>query len=280
VVLTLFLTSAALASVQPAEGEKKKGAIVEKPEVKIPAEVVSEKVVDEYTVDGIKVTKIIQRVRIKKSDVLAITPPEDRDRLKDLPDIIEYEVTVVKEGSQSITYGNALYSVYACITLNIPKDPSDPVNLRFSQRGSAFDVQYDMKNWLTNLWRDTSIGCNLMAYIDNTEHGGSAYWKVQDYQLEYDSWYTSRYHIRIFGGGFDTHGFFGEWSIAGVHLERWDPLAGTHVIVSWESAEQFVRDDFTGKWFVGSVYLIFIYNDGLWQGVWNDGYATAIELKS
>jgi hypothetical protein len=156
---------------------------------------------------------------------------------------------------------------------------SDPVNLVFyGPAGSAWDVQYDMKNWLTHKWSDTS-GWDLYTWIDKDHADEKDWtWKKQDYQLRYGDYFGVSYHIRIYDGGYDWDQYL-EWSIAGAHREEWDWTQFTHVVIGWEDAERFIRDDFENKWFVGSIQYWFLGNSGYYQNFWNDGYATVIELK-
>jgi hypothetical protein len=254
----------------------------EKTPKKIPVEIMSEEIVEERTLEnGMKVVEIKQKIRMKKIDIEKALDEEMRKelgkKLDELPEVIELEVNVVKTGFGSITYGNELYKTLACID-TVPVSASDPVNLIFYNVGSAWDVQYDMQNWLTYQWSGDADGCNLMAYIDNTAHGGSATWIQQHYQLEYGNYETTRRHIRIFDGGYDTHGEYGDYSIAGVHYEEWVGLPQGHNVLSWEDAESFVADDFADEDFVGQVYGVDIGNEGYYQGVWNDGEAQYIEL--
>jgi len=152
---------------------------------------------------------------------------------------------------------------------------SDPVNLIFYKEGSAWDVQYDMKNWIDNKWNDTS-GIDLYTWIDKDHADGEDWvWKTQDYQLGHGDFFGKRYHIRIYDGGYDWDAFE-EWSIAGVHYEEW--IGYTHKILSWEQAESFVKNDFDDEWFVGSIWYAFLDNDETLQGQYNDGYAPVIEL--
>jgi len=184
-------------------------------------------------------------------------------------------VKVSPKSSGSIKFDYNLYSI-----LSYGYYPSDPVNLIFyGPAGSAWNVSYDMKYWLSNKWSDTS-GSTLYAILDK-DHADDKDWivKGQDYQLRYGDFWGESYHIRIYDGGYDWDQYL-EWSIAGVHHEQWVwlPLPG-HKILGWEDAEQFVRSDFSGKWFVGSMWNWWLGNAEYYQDKWNDGYAAAIELK-
>ncbi|KCZ71776.1 hypothetical protein ANME2D_01831 [Candidatus Methanoperedens nitroreducens] len=147
----------------------------------------------------------------------------------------------------------------------------DPINLIFYRTGSAWDVQYDMQNWLTNEWEGAS-GWTQYTYIGTTNNGLN--WRRDDYQLQNGSYWGTRYHIRIFDGGVDPD-WANEWSDANVHKEHWDWSKLTHVVDSFEQAESFVRNDFQGKGFVGSIWYANLNNQDIGD---NDGQATVIEL--
>jgi hypothetical protein len=131
---------------------------------------------------------------------------EWEELLGKMPDRLIYnaKVPIVKlsrsEASHStIQYTPALFSQ----PYNSWNYATDPINLVFWEEGSAWDVQYDMKNWILHKWRD-GWGSSLYANLDKNHADNSDWiWKTQDYQLEYDGFFTSRYHIRIFDGGYD-----------------------------------------------------------------------------
>jgi hypothetical protein len=194
------------------------------------------------------------------------------EKIEKQPDIATVKVKLVQVGENTITFW--------AYTNDAPSftDPVDPINLIFYGVGSAWDVQYDMKNWLDYTWEDAT-GWTHYAYIDNTEHGGTADWRSNDYQLQYGSYFTSRYHLRIFDGGTDTHGDFDEYSIANVHHEYWDWSELNHIVDGYESAETFVKDDFADENFVGSIGSAGLNNEGSYSnGAYNDGWAATIEL--
>jgi len=147
----------------------------------------------------------------------------------------------------------------------------DPINLIFYKTGSAWDVQYDMRYWLTNNWEDAS-GWTHYTYIGTTNNGLN--WRQNDYQLQNGSYFGTRYHIRIFDGGVDPD-WANQWSDASVHKEHWDWSKMDHVVDSFEQAETFVKNDFQGKGFVGSIWSANLNNQDIGD---NDGQATVIEL--
>jgi hypothetical protein len=197
-----------------------------------------------------------------------------RDWLNSRPEVIIEEVSRIVAVDNSIQFNNALFE-----SPNF--NPEDPINLIFWAHGSASDVNYDMQNWLTNKWGGNALGSDLYAFIDKNHADNLDWtWKKQDYQLDYPPWtgvVTTRYHIRIFDSGYDQQKFYW-WSIAGVHHEYFCGLG--HIVDDWEGAESFVRNDFSSKWFVGAIVYVNLYNAGNWQNVYNDGWATLIELKA
>jgi hypothetical protein len=148
---------------------------------------------------------------------------------------------------------------------------ADPVNLIFYNIGSAVQVQYNMINRLTNDW-EYAAGWTQYMYIGTTDGGLS--WRENDYQLQDGSYWTTRYHIRIFDGGYDPD-WAHSWSAANVYWEYWDWSSAEHIVVSYEQAEDHVKNDFQGKWFVGSIWYTNLDNSDLGD---NDGNAPVIEL--
>ncbi len=132
-------------------------------------------------------------------------------------EIESFSVKVKLKGTGTIDFWNALYFLDEYGNLY----PMDPVNLVFyGPAGSAWDVQYDMKNWLTYKWVDTT-GITLYTMVDK-DHADGKDWvfKPQDYQLRYGDPFGYSYHIRIYDGGYDWDLFL-EWCIANVHYEKW-----------------------------------------------------------
>jgi len=190
------------------------------------------------------------------------------EELEETPDEIEVKLKLVKVGEKCITF-------WAYQDVIAPGVEDDPINLIFYNTGSAWDVQYDMENWIDNTWDGGASGWSARTYIDDTANGGTAYWKLQDYQLENGDYFGYRYHIRIFGSEYSDPHWADEWSIANVHYERW---TGTkHQYISYEDAEDFVKDDFADEGFVGSIWYTNLGNDDLGD---NDGLAPVIELTA
>ncbi len=72
---------------------------------------------------------------------------------------------------------------------------------------------------------------------------------------------------------------YGQWSIGSAHHEHtvYDPFH--HVVDSWERAEADIRSAFTGGPATLSVSNLTLGNSGYYQGVFNEGNATTIQLK-
>ncbi|MDD2665996.1 MAG: hypothetical protein PHD13_00580 [Methanocellales archaeon] len=182
-------------------------------------------------------------------------------------------MTLVKVGEKCINFW-AYRDVQFLNDNPLTVEEDDPINLIFYNTGSAWDIQYDMQNWIDNTW-DGATGWSARTYIDDTANGGTAYWKWQDYQLENGDYFGYRYHIRIFGSEYSDPHWADEWSDANVHYERW---TGTgHQVISYEDAEDFVKDDFADEGFVGDIWYTDLGNDNLGD---NDGLAPVIELTA
>jgi hypothetical protein len=96
---------------------------------------------------------------------------------------------------------------------------------------------------------------------------------------------TNRYHLRVYYGGWDPD--WGHWCYGGVHHEEFDinlfdgTPAPDHVVNDWEGAEDQVRGQAGGSTLVEWAREDHnLGNSGYYNGVWNDGMATVIKLKS
>lgn len=185
------------------------------------------------------------------------------EELEKLREGEEIKVKLIEIGSNS-----PLLWPYTSYT-NGSFQKADPINLIFYNTGSAWDVQYDMRYWLDNTWGDAS-GWTQYTYLGTTNSGAN--WRKYDYQLEYGSYWTTRYHIRIFDGGTDPD-WADEWSDANVHYERF--VGYTHEVISYEQAENFVKNDFADEWFVGNIWYTNLTNNDIGD---NNGLAPVIEL--
>ena len=87
-----------------------------------------------------------------------------------------------------------------------------------------------------------------------------------------------RDHVRIWDMGDSPT--FGTWSIGSAHHEHtvWDPTPH-HLVDGWERAETDVRSSFLGGQATMSISNYTLANAGYYQGVYNDGNATMVQLK-
>ena len=148
-------------------------------------------------------------------------------------------------------------------------------NCGIHDRGFANNVENIIDTYASHGWKNASGG-NQYVYIDNTAHGGIAYWQTTSYQLEEGSYFGTRHHVRVFSGSYDSHGQFDHWSVGAVHKEQWNGFG--HTILSWESAETELKNDLNGKTGVGSIGNLSIGNSGYYQGKYNDGTAKKIQF--
>ncbi len=149
-------------------------------------------------------------------------------------------------------------------------DGLDPVNLVWTGFAPASWVAQNFLGWNTPL-------CSEQKTLD-----GKAY----DFTLETPNTRSQtppcwgpRYHVRLWDMGDDP--VFGQWSIGAVHHEytKCDPLCH-HVIDSWEDAELHTRATFDRGPYTVSVSNFTLNNAGLYQGVYNDGVASIIQLSN
>src|SRR5262249_42171607 len=89
-----------------------------------------------------------------------------------------------------------------------------------------------------------------------------------------------RYHIRIWDMGDDP--VLGRWSVGAVHYEHSECtslLSCHHVIDSWEQAEALIPSLFGSGNVALSITSLPLNSSRLYQGVYNDGNATVIQLS-
>lgn len=214
-------------------------------------------------------SKVVQRMREEYEK-------QKRD-IEALPDgLISLDIPSVEIGQHSISFSNFTYS---------GSQRKDPINVVFYRVGTAWDVDYDMRNWTRLRWQETGCGASQRVYIWDAQHaGGWDGWRDMQYQLERDAgWFcgSPRYHIRLFGSFvWDSHSpSFGWWSVADAHH---DNLFHT-CTDDWENAEREVLNSFQNAdgsplWFVGVRWQADLGNAGYYQCAYNDGWAWFIEL--
>lgn len=185
----------------------------------------------------------------------------------------EFEINTVKYGDHSITFQP--------YTKEWPWGSSatkDPINMVFKGDGNAVDAENIIDSYASHGWKNAQGG-QQWVFVDETSHGGIAYWSWSGYQLEEGDYYGERYHLRLFNGGDDSHGQYGEWSVGAVHKENWNGFGHTLVSNAWEVSESHLKSDLTGKTGVTSVGTMNLSNSGYYQGIWNGGVAGLVTLS-
>src|SRR5213083_1118424 len=155
-------------------------------------------------------------------------------------------------------------------TLGIPvqtDDGLDPINLIFTGYSPSWWVASNMVGW------SDSAYCSGPKTVDG---------KPYNYTLEHPdptglSRIGPREHIRIWDMGYSPT--LGEWSIASAHHEHTICYPCHHVIDSWERAETDARSSFLNGQATMSISNHTLANAGYYQGVYNDGNATMVQLK-
>lgn len=207
----------------------------------------------------------------EKGDILVQNKIDQLNKtVTNIPEITT--IDVVKIGKNSILHNE--------FTFDAPfGNVQDPVNFIFRNNGGANNVETVLKNNAIHDWND-AIGEEQFVFIDNIAHGGSAGWVPDTKQLEEGNPLTTRYHVRIFDGGFDPHHEFVEWSIGSAHLEHWNLFTFSHDLDAdaWEAGESEVRNDLDGQTNVGFIEFVDLSNSGCCQGIPHDGMATMMEL--
>ena len=148
-------------------------------------------------------------------------------------------------------------------------DNLDPITLVFTGYAPSWWVASNIADWSDSAYCSGPKTVNGNAYNYTLEHPdptGIACFGRRD-------------HIRIWDMGYSP--VYGQWSIGAAHHEHTvcDPLCH-HVIDSWERAEADVRSAFAGGQAILSISNITLGNAAYYQGVFNDGNATRIQLRS
>ena len=150
-------------------------------------------------------------------------------------------------------------------------DGLDPINLIFTGYAPAAWVAQNLMGWNTS-------PCSEPKTLD-----GKAYdvnMETPDTRGQLPPCRGPRYHIRIWDMGTDP--LLRQWSIAAVHSEHTECtrlVSCHHVIDSWEKAEALVRSTFAGGNVALSITSLSLNNSRLYQGIYNDGNATMIQLS-
>ena len=182
----------------------------------------------------------------------------------------EIDIEVLRIGENSIYFSPVLYPSAT------GGNPTDPVNVVFHEDGSAGNARSIVDLYANHSW-NVAVGGNLYAYIDNSAHGGSTFFQINNYQLEEGDFFGVRKHLRIFQGGYDSHGTFDHWSIGGVHYEQFT-VWPVHTVLSWNIGENHIRSDLAGKTGVGTIGNYNTFFSGSLQGHPFDNLAAQVEL--
>jgi len=163
--------------------------------------------------------------------------------------------------------GLAQVSAFPSIPLQTD-DGIDPITLIWTGYAPAWWVGANL-----NGWSDTAY-CSSPKTVN-----GEAY----NYTLEHldpgaPSCFGPRDHVRIWDMGYSS--VYGRWSIGSAHHEHTVCFPCHHVVDSWERAEADVRFTFSHGLSTTSISNFTLGNAGNYQGVYNDGNATRIELNS
>lgn len=261
---------------------------------KYPAEVVSKKVLESVVENGEVSTFYEYTVRTSRETIIKMINEDwetyeyikyfkgksaaDEWRSQQIeaatngPEYVESTIGVNKHGEKCITYGKMLYG-----RIWPWEEPHDPVNINFVGSGYVDTVHAHMLNDLDILWYD-AIGDSLYGWIDNTAHGGGAWWETQSYQVDYPPGaITVRNHARLYWAPADPHEF-GQWSMGGVHHEHTEWF--WHVVDDWDNIRNSLAADFADESFCSGAESHWEDNEGWWQNVYHDGYSIRIRLTS
>jgi len=180
-------------------------------------------------------------------------------------------LNMVRVGEHSIIFGDESFDQ--------PNGAAkDPVNMVFYDDGSSYDANRIIDNYADNSWGNNSLAPDQYVLIDDGPHGGSTHWETSYYQQYTGNLLGTSTHVRIYDGGYDTHGVYGEWSIGTAHEETWNFWCLCHEVDSWEDAELDLKNDLSGETGVGSVGTYNQGNSGTWQDEYNNGIARLIQL--
>ncbi len=147
-------------------------------------------------------------------------------------------------------------------------DGLDPINLIWTGYAPAWWVASNIVGW------SDSAYCSGPKTVNGAEY---------NYTLEHPDpngigCFGPRDHVRIWDMG--TSPTLGRWSIGSAHHEHTvcDPVCH-HVVDSWEGAEAEVRASFMDGQATVSISNFALGNAAYYQGVFNDGNATMVQLK-
>jgi len=197
---------------------------------------------------------------------------EFETKLANVPEV--YEIQTTKVGEHSIT-AEWFTRDFPSAFLGTIKDPA---NMIFRGNANDNDVEAIVDSYASHGWQD-AVGGPQWLFVDETAHGGWAYWAYGYYNVQEGCDTCDRYHMRIFDGGNDSHGYYGNWSVGAVHKETWN--GSSHDIVSngWEIAESHLKGDLLGATGISYTGTLWLNNQGPFQGETNSGYARLFTLS-
>src|SRR3989454_5149725 len=149
-------------------------------------------------------------------------------------------------------------------------DGLDPITLIWMGYAPAWWVAANLYRWSDTAYCSSGKTVNGEAYnhtLEQPDPGATSCLGPRD-------------HVRIWDMGYSQA--YGRWSIGAAHHEHTVclPLPCHHVVDSWERAESDVRSTFSHGLSTTSISNFTLGNAGNYQGVYNDGNATRIELNS
>lgn len=180
-------------------------------------------------------------------------------------------VNMVRIGENSILFGDDSYD-------SPMGNSKDPVNMVFYESATTSQTDNIIETYADNNWGGDGVSPQQYVLINNVPHGGTLDWVESDHQQYKGNILGQREHVRLFGGDYDTHNVYDDWSIGTAHQETWNFWCLCHEIDSWENAESELTNDLDGQTGVGSISTYNQGNSGYWQGEYNDGIASLIEL--
>ncbi len=147
-------------------------------------------------------------------------------------------------------------------------DGLDPITLIFTGYAPSWWVASNIIGWGDSAYCSEPKSINGNGYNYTLEHPDPTSIPC----------FGPRDHVRVWDMGYSAT--FGQWSIGSAHHEHTvcNPTCH-HVVDSWERAEADVRSAFIGGPATLSVSNFTLGNSGYYQGVFNDGNATVIQLK-
>jgi hypothetical protein len=146
-------------------------------------------------------------------------------------------------------------------------DGLDPITLIWTGYAPAWWVAANLNGWSDTAYCSSAKTVNGAAYnytLEQPDPGATPCIGPRD-------------HVRIWDMGYSS--VYGRWSIGSAHHEHTVCFPCHHVIDSWERAESDIRSSFTLGQFTTSISNFTLANAGIYQGIYNDGNATLIELK-